>query len=220
MNTRNLTLDECIRAAELENNALALAIAEHLESKVEELIEEREELIEELASDAASIIESKIESEIEEYELSADSDYADNIIDCLAHEFNADNIRRAASDLVQRDSCLDNTDRAALDSIILDTEKAEEYADYLLNNGTYKVRVVGNYYGWPGCFASACFGEFERDITHYLRGYNEELHPYIRERLTGTKEGELYYYNASDTSLQLLLQVEELKNWLESEAVA
>ena len=220
MNTRNMTLEERLSEAERSNNVLALAIAEELENQLEELKEAQADILDDIASDAAKTIETQIESEIEESELNADSDYADSIIDCLAYEFTGDNIRGAANDLLNRDSCLDDKDRAALDSLILDAEKAERYADYLLNNGTYKVRVVGNYYGFPGCFASACYGEFERELSHYLTHYSEELQPLIRKKLTGTKEGELFYYNASDSSLQLLLQVEELKNWLETDQEA
>lgn len=220
----NLTTDEMINRAAYENNVLALAIADNLQTDAVDLekFEALESIVDNLTDELASKLDEDIQAHVDDYYLADDGDYlgeyeylmTESGIDIkeIGNRFLAtihygrhdSGLTEAAEEAL---SDFDETQWLDLEAAILEDTSASTMLE---------VRHTFSSPSWNDCFGFS-MGEIEEEAVHWLEGFDPELREAIAEKCEHHLSGQYFYINLSDSFPTWSIDLEWLETYLTTE---
>ena len=220
MQAHNLTTEELVRQGHNSECDVTRALAEAYEEQLEYHAEEQEALLVDLAEDIASNLEEQIEEYIDSNHRDPDCDMAGEYWYLISEGCHIADLKRV-QDEVRHDAHYgrhaDPLSEAAMEKFLALDMSGLRDLDYEINKDLEAALMIekGHIYSSNAySYYSVALGEHEEELEHWLEDVNDLLVPFVKEHLTGTKEGS-YYYSNSDDSFVWTINME----WLEEHLV-
>lgn len=219
MNYHNMTHDELVQVAEVENNVLAIELINNFEEFESEKEESLNELIDEVVEYFVEKVEKQVEEYNEDYYLNPESDYNMDLADMISQELDRDSMNRLIEEL--------STDTHRSASIFSDDEKIIGYLESLDSNAldelacdihfheAYSPNINRNIYRSSAYSLACCVaGANEEEIEYLIEGIPTVLHEKVIEGLTGSKDSSHYVIDNYACTLELVMDLDWLENWV------